>query len=99
MLVEQRVDIDIPFDRKLLNSLKRKEVIWFLTGHGPFRASPSNFEGSRMCRFCGIFKECPYHLIFNCSAFDHPDFNILSDLNISMFEEYIVNLVSKLYSL
>ena len=89
---ERLTEFDISFDKRLLRDSKRKEVIWFLTGHGPFKSSISNVNN--ICRFCNLFEENPYHLIFTCSFFKSPFLlDNLYNANINVLEDFVRRIV------
>lgn len=72
----------------------RKEVLWFLTDHGPFRTCISRDQEVK-CRFCGLFVETGQHLAFNCAAFDRRF--LMDNFSIDVFEKLIVKITIELY--
>ena len=93
---KQECTYDIIIEKQLFNLSRSRKIILFLTG--PFRSSIGNFSDIKTCRFCGLFEENSYHLLFICAAFDH-QFN-LSDFNkdnFSIFEDFIKKIVLEIY--
>ena len=82
---------EVPFDNNLIRTIKNKEILWCLTGHGPFLA---NFNKEERCRFCGMFEESGFHLVNNCLAFERGDLSIIEN-----YESISMKIIKRIFKL
>ena len=86
------------FNEQLIMKIRRKETIWFLTGHGPFATHSIRFNKNELtnCRLCRLVDETPRHLLFDCAFFRQ---NIDRNLNdLVLFETKCREIAFTLYS-
>ena len=82
---------------KIIEETSRKEVIWFLSGDGPFRSylNRMRIESVSQCRLCGYEEETHQHLLNSCifsSELDQQE-----ELSILKVEELTKRICIELY--
>ena len=72
---EERLEVDY-------GQLRSRELVWFITGHGPFAVYLFRFNlaDEDTCRFCYEERETPEHLLFDCRRFEQQPTNELREL-------------------
>ena len=85
-----------------IEKLYRKESMWFITSHGPFRHHRTRFNpaNASLCRFCAIRLETADHLLNDCTELGQAEFSdtrsfesTCTDIIRRLFREWSLSLV------